>query len=150
MKIKEKYYESVGEQVYFTRLSNGLTIHLIPKEDYYETYGIITTKFGSVDTRILVNGDERQYPAGIAHFLEHKLFEDEQGRDVTLDFVKLGADVNAFTTLDKTTYYFSTLDHFEESLELLLKFTSKFTSSEDAVNHEKRIIEQENPDCGRR
>ena len=60
MKIKEKYYESVGEQVYFTRLSNGLTIHLIPKEDYYETYGIITTKFGSVDTRILVNGDERQ------------------------------------------------------------------------------------------
>ena len=71
MKIKEKYYESVGEQVYFTRLSNGLTIHLIPKEDYYETYGIITTKFGSVDTRILVNGHERQYPAGIAHFLEH-------------------------------------------------------------------------------
>ena len=60
-----------------------------------------------------------------------------------MDFVKLGADVNAFTTLDKTTYYFSTLDHFEESLELLLKFTSKFTSSEDAVNHEKRIIEQE-------
>ena len=143
MKIKEKYYESVGEQVYFTRLSNGLTIHFIPKEDYYETYGIITTKFGSVATRILVNGDEKQYPAGIAHFLEHKLFEDEQGRDVTLDFVKLGADVNAFTTLEKTTYYFSTLDHFEESLELLLKFTSSFTSSEDAVNHEKRIIEQE-------
>ena len=83
------------------------------------------------------------YPAGIAHFLEHKLFEDDQGRDVTLDFVKLGADVNAFTTLDRTTYYFSTIDHFEESLELLLKFTSEFTSSEDTVNHGKRIIEQE-------
>ena len=62
---------------------------------------------------------------------------------MTLDFVKLGADVNAFTTLEKTTYYFSTLDNFEESLELLLNFTSSFTSSEDAVNHEKRIIEQE-------
>ena len=60
-----------------------------------------------------------------------------------MDFVKLGADVNAFTTLDRTTYYFSTIDHFEESLELLLRFTSEFTSSEDTVNHEKRIIEQE-------
>ena len=56
MEIKEKYYEAVGEQVYFTRLLNGLTIHLIPKEDYYETYGMLTIKFGSVDTRILVNG----------------------------------------------------------------------------------------------
>ena len=80
MKIKEKYYESVGEQVYFTRLSNGLTIHLIPKEDYYETYGIITTKFGSVDTRILVNGDERQNPARNAQFLPHKLFAPEKGQ----------------------------------------------------------------------
>ena len=87
MKIKEKYYESVGEQVYFTRLSNGLTIHLVPKEDYYETYGMITTKFGSVDTRILVNGDERKYPAGIAHFLEHKVFEDEKGQDYLKKFV---------------------------------------------------------------
>ena len=59
---------------------------------------------------------------------------------MTLDFVKLGADVNAFTTLEKTTYYFSTLDNFEESLELLLNFTSSFTSSEDAVNHEKELL----------
>ena len=107
MKIKEKYYESVGEQVYFTRLSNGLTIHLIPKEDYYETYGIITTKFGSVDTRILVNGHERQYPAGIAHFLEHKVFEDENGQDYLKKFVHLGSESNAFTSFTKTSYLFS-------------------------------------------
>ncbi len=110
MKIKEKYYESVGEQVYFTRLSNGLTIHLIPKEDYYETYGIITTKFGSVDTRILVNGNERQYPAGIAHFLEHKVFEDENGQDYLKKFVHLGSESNAFTSFTKTSYLFSTTD----------------------------------------
>ena len=101
MKIKEKYYESVGEQVYFTRLSNGLTIHLVPKEDYYETYGMITTKFGSVDTRILVNGDERKYPAGIAHFLEHKVFEDEKGQDYLKKFVHLGSESNAFTSFYK-------------------------------------------------
>ena len=92
---------------------------------------------------LYLDGELRTYPAGIAHFLEHKLFEDEQGKDVTLGFVKLGADVNAFTTLDRTTYYFSTLDNFEESLDLLLKFTSRFTSSEKSVNHEKKIIEQE-------
>ena len=103
----------------------------------------MSTNFGALDNHFYIDGELQSYPAGIAHFLEHKLFEDEQGRDVTLDFVKLGADVNAFTTLEKTTYYFSTLDHFEESLELLLKFTSSFTSSEDSVNHEKRIIEQE-------
>jgi len=114
LKIKEKYYESVGEQVYFTRLSNGLTIHLIPKEDYYETYGIITTKFGSVDTRILVNGDERQYPAGIAHFLEHKVFEDENGQDYLKKFVHLGSESNAFTSFTKTSYLFSTTSKVPE------------------------------------
>ncbi len=87
-------------------MSNGLTIHLIPKEDYYETYGMITTKFGSVDTRILVNGDERQYPAGIAHFLEHKVFEDEKWSRLSKKFVHLGSESNAFTSFTKTSYLF--------------------------------------------
>ena len=73
-------------------------------QDYYETYGIITTKFGSVDTRIIVNGDERQYPAGIAHFLEHKVFEDENGQDYLKKFVHLGSESNAFTSFTKTSY----------------------------------------------
>ena len=101
---------------------------------------LLSTNFGALDNHFYIDGESQSYPAGIAHFLEHKLFEDEQGRDVTLDFVKLGADVNAFTTFEKTTYYFSTLDNFEESLELLLNFTSSFTSSEDAVNHEKELL----------
>ena len=112
------------------------------KKGFVEKAAFLSTNFGALDNHFYIDGESQSYPAGIAHFLEHKLFEDEQGRDVTLDFVKLGADVNAFTTLEKTTYYFSTLDHFEESLELLLKFTSNFTSSEDAVNHEKRIIDK--------
>ncbi len=133
MKIKEKYYESVGEQVYFTRLSNGLTIHLIPKEDYYETYGMITTKFGSVDTRILVNGDERQYPAGIAHFLEHKVFEDEKGQDYLTKFVHLGSESNAFTSFTKTSYLFSTTSKVPENIQLLLEMVSKASFTEKSV-----------------
>ena len=143
MKIKEKYYESVGEQVYFTRLSNGLTIHLIPKEDYYETYGIITTKFGSVDTRILVNGDERQYPAGIAHFLEHKVFEDENGQDYLKKFVHLGSESNAFTSFTKTSYLFSTTSKVPENIQLLLEMVSKVSFTEKSVSKEREIIQQE-------
>ena len=138
--VNERYQETRFEET----LENGLHVILWQKKDYVKSMFMMVTPLGAMDMKqVDENGKEYHFPAGIAHFLEHKLFEDEQGRDVTLDFVKLGADVNAFTTLEKTTYYFSTLDHFEESLELLLKFTSSFTSSEDAVNHEKRIIEQE-------
>ena len=141
--LKKRYYQKIDEEVYSAILDNGMSLSIIKKKGFVEKAAFLSTHFGALDNHFYIDGELQSYPAGIAHFLEHKLFEDEQGRDVTLDFVKLGADVNAFTTLEKTTYYFSTLDNFEESLELLLNFTSSFTSSEDAVNHEKRIIEQE-------
>ena len=141
--LKKRYYQNIDEEVYSATLDSGLSLSIIKKKGFVEKVAFLSTNFGSLDNHFYLDGELKNYPAGIAHFLEHKLFEDEQGRDVTLDFVKFGADVNAFTTLDRTTYYFSTLDHFEESLELLLQFTSKFTSSEASVNHEKNIIEQE-------
>lgn len=141
--LKKRYYPKIAEEVYLATLDNGMSLSIIKKKGFIEKAAFLSTNFGALDNRFYIDGKLQTYPAGIAHFLEHKLFEDDQGRDVTLDFVKLGADVNAFTTLDRTTYYFSTIDHFEESLELLLKFTSEFTSSEDTVNHGKRIIEQE-------
>jgi len=143
LKIKEKYYEAVGERVCFTKLSNGLTVHLIPKEDYYETYGIITAKFGSVDTRILVNGVEKQYPAGIAHFLEHKLFEDEKGQDFLKRFVQLGSESNAFTSFTKTSYLFSTTSKVTENIQLLLEMVSKASFTEKTISKEREIIQQE-------
>ena len=143
MKIKEKYYEAVGERVCFTKLSNGLTVHLIPKEDYYETYGIITAKFGSVDTRILVNGVKKQYPAGIAHFLEHKLFEDEKGQDFLKRFVQLGSESNAFTSFTKTSYLFSTTSKVTENIQLLLEMVSKASFTEKKISKEREIIQQE-------
>ena len=143
MKIKEKYYESVGEQVYFTRLSNGLTIHLIPKEDYYETYGIITTKFGSVDTRILVNGDERQYPAGIAHFLEHKVFVQKDDPQPMEFFAKSGSICNAYTTFRNTTYLFYATENLEENINYLLDYVQNIYLTPESVESEKGIIAEE-------
>lgn len=133
----------MGERVCFTKLSNGLTVHLIPKEDYYETYGIITAKFGSVDTRILVNGVKKQYPAGIAHFLEHKLFEDEKGQDFLKRFVQLGSESNAFTSFTKTSYLFSTTSKVTENIQLLLEMVSKASFTEKTISKEKEIIQQE-------
>lgn len=141
--LKKRYYQKIDEEIYSAILDNGLSLSIIKKRGFLEKAAFLSINFGSIDNCYYLDGELQTYPAGIAHFLEHKLFEDEQGKDVTLDFVKLGADVNAFTTLDRTTYYFSTLDNFEESLDLLLKFTSRFTSSEKSVNHEKKIIEQE-------
>lgn len=141
--LKKCYYQKIDEEIYSAILDNGLSLSIIKKRGFLEKAAFLSINFGSIDNCYYLDGELQTYPAGIAHFLEHKLFEDEQGKDVTLDFVKLGADVNAFTTLDRTTYYFSTLDNFEESLDLLLKFTSRFTSSEKSVNHEKKIIEQE-------
>lgn len=133
----------MGERVCFTKLSNGLTVHLIPKEDYYETYGIITAKFGSVDTRILVNGVKKQYPAGIAHFLEHKLFEDEKGQDFLKRFVQLGSESNAFTSFTKTSYLFSTTSKVTENIQLLLEMVSKASFTEKTISKEREIIQQE-------
>lgn len=133
----------MGERVCFTKLSNGLTVHLIPKEDYYETYGIITAKFGSVDTRILVNGVEKKYPAGIAHFLEHKLFEDEKGQDFLKRFVQLGSESNAFTSFTKTSYLFSTTSKVTENIQLLLEMVSKASFTEKTISKEREIIQQE-------
>ena len=80
--FEEKYYPAVKEIVYRTRLSNGLTVALLPKKEFKEVYGSVTVQFGSVDTLVTeVDGDVKQYPAGIAHFLEHKVFEDENGQD---------------------------------------------------------------------
>lgn len=141
--LKKRYYQKIDEEIYSATLDNGLSLSIIKKKGFLEKAAFLSINFGSIDNCYYLDGELQTYPAGIAHFLEHKLFEDEQGKDVTLDFVKLGADVNAFTTLDRTTYYFSTLDNFEEALGLLLKFTSGFTSSEKSVNHEKKIIEQE-------
>lgn len=140
----EKYYPAVKEMVYRTRLANGLTVALLPKKEFKEVYGSVTVQFGSVDTLVTeVDGDVKEYPAGIAHFLEHKLFEREDASDLMSAFTSLGADSNAFTSFTKTNYLFSATDHFLENLDLLDELVTSAHFTEDSILREQDIIQQE-------
>lgn len=142
--FEEKYYPAVKEMVYRTRLLNGLTVALLPKKEFKEVYGSVTVKFGSVDTLVTeVDGYVKQYPAGIAHFLEHKLFERENASDLMSAFTSLGADSNAFTSFTKTSYLFSATDHFLENLDLLDELVTSAHFTEDSILREQDIIQQE-------
>ena len=142
--FEEKYYPAVKEMVYRTRLSNGLTVALLPKKEFKEVYGSVTVQFGSVDTLVTeVDGDVKQYPAGIAHFLEHKLFEREDSSDLMSAFTSLGADSNAFTSFTKTSYLFSATDHLLENLDLLDELVTSAHFTEDSILREQDIIQQE-------
>ena len=142
--FEEKYYPAVKEMVYRTRLSNGLTVALLPKKEFKEVYGSVTVQFGSVDTLVTeVDGDVKEYPGGIAHFLEHKLFEREDSSDLMSAFASLGADSNAFTSFTKTSYLFSATDHFLENLDLLDELVTSAHFTEDSILREQDIIQQE-------
>ena len=142
--FEEKYYPAVKEMVYRTRLANGLTVALLPKKEFKEVYGSVTVQFGSVDMLVTeVDGDVKEYPAGIAHFLEHKLFEREDSSDLMSAFTSLGADSNAFTSFTKTSYLFSATDHLLENLDLLDELVTSAHFTEDSILREQDIIQQE-------
>jgi len=142
--FEEKYYPAVKEMVYRTRLSNGLTVALLPKKEFKEVYGSVTVQFGSIDTLVTdVDGNVKEYPGGIAHFLEHKLFEREDASDLMSAFTSLGADSNAFTSFTKTSYLFSATDHFLENLDLLDELVTSAHFTEDSILREQDIIQQE-------
>ena len=142
--FEEKYYPAIKETVYQTRLSNGLTVSLLPKKQFNEVYGVVTVRFGSVDTSFTLSKKGLQcYPAGIAHFLEHKLFERENAEDIMESFTRLGADSNAFTSFTKTSYLFSTIDHLSENLDLLEELVTVAHFTEQSVDREREIIQQE-------
>ena len=142
--FEEKYYPAVKEMVYQTRLANGLTVALLPKKEFKEVYGSVTVQFGSIDTLVTdVDGNVKEYPVGIAHFLEHKLFEREDSSDLMSAFTSLGADSNAFTSFTKTNYLFSATDHFLENVDLLDELVTSAHFTEDSILRERDIIQQE-------
>ena len=142
--FEEKYYPAVKEMVYRTRLANGLTVALLPRKEFKEVYASVTVQFGSVDTLVTeIDGDVKQYPAGIAHFLEHKLFEREDSSDLMSAFTSLGADSNAFTSFTKTNYLFSSTDYLLENLDLLDELVTSAHFTEDSILREQDIIQQE-------
>ena len=142
--FQEKYYPAVKETLYQAKLENGLTVSLLPKNDFNEVYGVVTVYVGSIDTEFTVRDSKKKtYPNGIAHFLEHKLFERENSEDIMAAFTKLGADSNAFTSFTNTSYLFSTSDNVAECLDLLDELVTSFNITEESVEREKDIIQQE-------
>lgn len=136
-------FQQVNETLYQETLPNGLQVFLLPKMGFSKTYAVFTTRYGSIDSHFrLANGQEIHVPDGIAHFLEHKMFE-KKDRDVFKEFSKNGASYNAFTSFNRTAYLFSSTEKVEENLTTLLDFVQEPYFSEQSVEKEKGIIGQE-------
>ena len=142
--MNNKYYDSIDETLYHEVLNNGLDVYIIKKEGFANKCAYFASKFGSFNTGdvLTINGKETKIIGGLAHFLEHRVFDYKKGNVIDL-YYKLGADCNAFTTYDRTVYYFNCNEKFEECLELLLDFPTSFTMSKEAVENEKDIIVNE-------
>lgn len=142
--MNKKEYPQINETLYTEKLANGLTVYLLPKNDFHKTYGLFTTNYGSIDNEFIPLGAEDfiKVPDGIAHFLEHKMFEKEEG-DVFQKFGQQGASANAFTSFTKTSYLFSTTDQVEQNLATLLDFVQEPYFTKETVEKEKGIIGQE-------
>ena len=141
--MKREIIESdIGESYVKAVLDSGLKIYILEKPQYNSSYAIFGTKYGSIDTCFAVNGEETSVPEGIAHFLEHKLFESEDG-DAFTKYAKTGAYANAFTSFDRTCYLFSCSDKFYENLKILLTFVQSPYFTEQTVTKEQGIIGQE-------
>ncbi|MBQ5398934.1 MAG: insulinase family protein [Ruminococcus sp.] len=141
--ITEVKSARTGDKYYKIEHFSGLTIYLYPKPDYNSKYAIFGTRYGSVNNAFrLDGGDVIRVPDGIAHYLEHKMFECEDG-DAFVKYAKTGANANAYTSFDKTCYLFSCTDRFDESFRILLDFVSRPYFTEQTVQKEQGIIGQE-------
>ncbi|KXH80043.1 pitrilysin family protein [Sporosarcina sp. HYO08] len=137
-------FDNIQETLYTKTLSNGLTVYILPKRGFSKTFVTFTTKYGSIDRMFEPRGKSEvvTVPDGIAHFLEHKMFEKEDG-DVFQKFSVNGASANAFTSFTRTAYLFSATDKLYENTEVLLDFVQEPYFTEKTVEKEKGIIAQE-------
>ncbi len=142
--FKEMNMDRIREKLYYSKLDSGLKVFLLPKKEYSKQFALFATRFGSVDMKFIVPGEEHitEVPAGVAHFLEHKLFEEEGG-NVFDRFSRLGASANAYTGFTNTAYLFSSTKNFYECLEVLLGFVQEPHFTDENVEKEKGIIAQE-------
>ena len=141
--MRKTEYPRLDEHLYRETLPNGLDVILLPRKGFSKKIAYFVTDFGSIHTEFSFEGKEWKVPAGVAHFLEHKLFDMPGDRDVTEEFAARGAHVNAFTSYDMTAYYFSCTEGFEDCLRLLLEFVSTPYFTTESVEKELGIIDQE-------
>ncbi|EGG38591.1 EF-P 5-aminopentanol modification-associated protein YfmH [Paenibacillus sp. HGF5] len=137
------HYDNLQETLYYEVMDNGLHVYVLPKPGFQKTYATFATKYGSVDNHFKVQGEsETRVPDGIAHFLEHKMFEEPEG-DIFAKFASNGASANAFTSFDQTVYLFSATENIHENLETLIDFVQNPYFTDQNVEKEKGIIGQE-------
>ena len=136
-------YPRLGEKLYRRQLSNGLTVMVDPRPGFTKKLAYFVTDFGSIHTQFELEGRKIRVSDGIAHFLEHKMFDLPGDRDVTAELAALGAGTNAFTSYDVTAYYISCTENFESALKLLLEFVSTPYFTQESVQKEIGIIDQE-------
>ena len=140
--MKQTFYERIGESVYREKLSNGLQICVVPKPEHARKYAFFATRYGGMDIRFCLDGKWLDTPAGIAHYLEHKMFDTKEGNALQ-QLAQNGAEPNAFTSNAMTGYYFDSTEKFEENLEILLSFVSVPYFTDESVAKEQGIIGQE-------
>ena len=141
--MTKTYYPELDETLYTRVLENGLTVAVVPREGFTKKMAYFVTDYGSIHTDFILEGKVHKAPAGVAHYLEHKMFDLPGNRDVSAEFAAMGDMTNAFTSYDMTAYYFSTTENFEGCLRLLLEFVSTPYFTEESVEKERGIIDQE-------
>lgn len=140
--MEKKLYERIGEAVFRATLPNGLPVYIVPKKGFSRKYALFATRYGGMDMRFEKDGQWLDTPAGIAHYLEHKMFDTKEGNALQ-ELAKNGAEPNAFTSNAITCYYFDATEKFYESLEILLSFVSVPYFTDESVQKEQGIIAQE-------
>ena len=141
MKLRE--YPRLGERVYEQRLENGLLVRVVVKPGFAKTYGFLAVDYGSIDTAFSVNGVAYTSPMGVAHYLEHKMFDMPGGGSAMQEFSRYGGNPNAFTSYDITAYHVECTDHVLENLAILLDFVHTPYFTTESVEKERGIIAQE-------
>ena len=143
--MREIENKNIKEKCYMEKLENGLQVIIIPKKEIQKKYIIWATKFGSIDNTFIdsTTGEKVVIPDGVAHFLEHKMFEQKNGVDSLYVLMALGLDANAYTTNDHTAYLFECTDHFYEGLDELMDYVQNPYFTDQKVEKEKGIIGQE-------
>ena len=136
-------YPALGETVYEDRLPNGLRLLTVKKPGFHKTFAMFATRYGGADRRFRVGSDWVDTPAGVAHFLEHKMFDMPDGSNVLSELSARGASPNAYTGSDMTAYHITCTDDFADSLEILLRYVSTPWYTAESVAKEQGIIAQE-------
>lgn len=143
--MQKRIDKITGECLYHTKHPSGLDIYIMPRKSFRSSYAIFATRYGSVDSKFIIPGEEKvcEVPDGIAHYLEHKLFDQPDGSNVFDKFSQLGANANAFTSFNMTAYLFSASDNVYENLAILLDYVQSPYFTKESVQKEQGIIAQE-------